>query len=68
MRLGKIKMTFEYTVDLDNERMVDYAKDAILEDIGSFYLESDNIDALEVVEDKDAKEGDIPSFLLEENE
>ena len=59
----------EYVVDLDNEEMIDEAKNALYEDLMSAYKYDEiynNIDVTE--EDKSLKESDIPEFLLETDE
>jgi len=62
LRLGRVEAVFSYVVDLDNEDMVQEAKEAIREDIinGNFFLK--------IVEDKKATIGDIPDFLNHEEE
>ncbi len=54
MRLGKITIDFGYVVDLDNQSMVENAKQAVLEDIQSAIRNGLYID-----------ESDIPDFLIE---
>ena len=71
MRLGKVRLLIQYTVDLDNQSMVDEAYDCINEDISNLIKYNEIADGIEVVEDPTAKEEDIPlSFLpdLEEDE
>lgn len=65
MRLGRIEFNIGYVVDLDNDDMVQHAKDAIYEDVInasqdgiSFDFKKDEMDGL--------TENDIPDFLLEE--
>jgi hypothetical protein len=62
MRLGKVSFKSEYIVDLDNEDMVQHAKDAIVEDLESAvrYGSSCNVE-----EAPEASEGDIAEFLLD---
>lgn len=65
-RLGKVYLNIEYVVDLDNESMVDHAKDAVYEDFMSAYKFDEIHHWIKVKEDKRLKEDDIPEFLLEE--
>lgn len=65
MRLGRIEFNIGYVVDLDNEDMVEHAKEAIYEDVINasqyginFNLKKDEMDGL--------TENDIPDFLLDE--
>lgn len=63
MRLGKVKLTAEYVVNLDDEYMVEEAKTALYEDIMNFVKYDELQDHLEVEEDPTAKEEDIADFL-----
>lgn len=67
-RIGKVFINLEYVVDLDNEAMIDEAKECLVEDLMNMakYEEYDaNID---VKADKKLTEADIPDFLTEEIE
>jgi len=68
MRLGKVQVTFEYVVDLDNQEMVDYAKESIREDIDSAvkYTNPINIIQEDMEECKFLEESDIAEFLLDQ--
>jgi hypothetical protein len=68
MKLGKVKIQLEYVVDLDNQDMVDYAKIAIYEDVMNAIKYDEIHNYIEVIEDKTAKESDIPEFLIEQEE
>jgi hypothetical protein len=68
MRLGKVTINLEYVVDLDNEDMVTYAKDALYEDLMTAYTYNDIGDWIKVEEAPEASENDIPEFLLPEEE
>lgn len=69
MRLGKVKIELEYVVDLDNDEMINDAKNAIYEDLMAAYKYDELFDAIHVTdEDKTLKEEDIPEFLKEEDE
>lgn len=65
MRLGKVRLLFQYTVDLDSETMVNGAYDAIGDDISNLMKYNEFADHIETVEDPTANENDIPSFLLD---
>jgi len=66
MRLGRVEFNIGYVIDLDNENMVDHAKEAIQEDIESAIRNGVSIN---IVTDYDGiTEGDIPEFLLDEDE
>jgi len=64
MRLGRVEFNIGYAVDLDNEDMVDHAKEAIFEDIQSA---NRNGVSINIVKDKSDSltENDIPEFLME---
>lgn len=67
MKLGKVKIELEYIVDLDNQDMVDQAKNALYEDLMNAAKYEELFDMIEVTdEDKTLKEEDIPEFLIEE--
>lgn len=69
MKLGKVKIELEYVVDLDNEDMVNDAKNYMYEDIMNIVKYEELFDIIEVTdEDKTLKEEDIPEFLIEDLE
>lgn len=69
MRLGRVAINTGYIVDLDNEEMVQHAKDSLYEDIYNAIVKSNEIFNYIVIEQNmDAKEEDIPSFLLDEDD
>ena len=69
MRLGKVKIEMEYVVDLDNEDMINEAKNALYEDLMNAYKYNKIYNHIEVTEqDESLKECDIPEFLLEKDE
>lgn len=68
MRMGKVRIHNEYIVNLDNEAMVDHAKDALIEDIFNAVKFDEVQDGIEIVEDATLTEEDIPDFLKEEIE
>jgi hypothetical protein len=66
MRLGVVKI-HEYVVDLDNEEMVDDAKDALWEDISNA-IKFNEYPNFTVEEREGLSESEIPDFLKEMNE
>ena len=64
MRLGRVQV-HSYVVDLDNEEMVQHAKDSLFDDLTNH---SEVYSFIDVVEDPDANEGEIADFLKEETE
>jgi hypothetical protein len=65
MRLGKVKISLEYVVDLDNEEMVDHATGALYEDLMEAYKHNYVGNFIITEEDKSLKEENIPEFLLD---
>lgn len=63
MRLGRVEYNIGYVVDLDNEDMVDHAKEAIFEDLQSAWK---NGFVPHIDKDGEYSENDIPEFLLDE--
>lgn len=64
MRLGKVKIELEYVVDLDNDDMVNDAKNALYEDLMAAYKYDGLYNLIEVTgEDKFLNEENIPEFL-----
>lgn len=64
MRLGKVKFCLEYVVDLDNEKMVNNAKDDIVDIIYGMAKYQSVWNYINI--DKDSTgiaESDIPEFL-----
>lgn len=65
-RLGRVRLEFSYVADLDNENMVNHAADAVYDDIIAAVHSGGRDICAEIVEDPTLSEGDIPSFLLDE--
>ena len=65
-RLGRVQVSLSYVVDLDNQDMIDEAKECLWEDLMNIFKYNEIHDHIDVVEDKKATEGDIPDFLKEE--
>jgi len=72
MRLGKVEINTCYIVDLDNEEMVQHAKDSLYDDFYQMLVKSSDLseffNCIDVVEDATLKESDIPEFLRDEEE
>jgi hypothetical protein len=68
MRLGKVFLDIETIVDLDNPEMVERAKNILYEDIMYAGKFDEIFDCIKTAEAPDATEGDIPDFLLENEE
>lgn len=68
MRLGRVvfNMGYGYVVNLDNEEMVQHAKDCMYEDVMSMVKYNDLASAIDTVEDSNVKEDQIPDFLTED--
>ncbi|NBQ48908.1 MAG: hypothetical protein EBU33_10730 [Sphingobacteriia bacterium] len=66
MRLAKVKIEFQYVVDMDNDDMVNQAKNALYEDVVSAFKYNELFSYIHVTdEDKTLKQEDIPEFLTE---
>ena len=65
MRLGRIEISYGYNVDLDDEEMVNDAKEALYDDLKTTHEWNEFEYYLSAEEDKKLGEGDIPSFLIE---
>jgi len=65
MRLGRVQISHSYVVNLDNEDMVEHARDALYEDLMNAVKFDELHSNIEVVEDPDATETEIPDFLTE---
>jgi len=66
MKMGYVKFEIGYFVDLDNQEMVDHAKEAIIEDVAQAAICYGM--TFDIEERPDADEGEIPEFLSEEVE
>ena len=66
-RIGKVCINIEYVVEMDNEEMVERAKRCLVEDLMNIAKYDEYEANIDVVEDKKAKESDIPEFLQEDN-
>jgi len=69
MKLGKVGITYFYVVDLENETMIDEAKDCIFEDIMNAVKNDELENYIGVIEDKERlSEESIPEFLKDQEE
>ena len=68
MRLGKIVFDMGYVVDLDNPEMIEHAQECIYEDIMNAVKYDEISSWMEIIDAPDANEGDIPEFLLDEED
>lgn len=67
-RLGRVQLNLSYVVDLDDNEMVQTAKECLFEDINSMIKYNELWEAITIKDDPKAKESDISSFLLKDNE
>jgi len=65
MRLGKIQIEMSYVVDLDDEDMVQHARDALAEDVASMTLHDGGL-IPQIITEGNFSENDIPEFLLDD--
>ena len=68
MKLVKIVVSMGYIVDADNPVMIEDAKEALYEDLMNAVKYDELHNHIEVIDAPDAKEEDIPEFLLENQE
>jgi len=69
MRLGKVVVNMGYVVDLDNENMVESAKEALYEELMTAHKYNGVANWIGVITDGEGlSESDIPEFLIEEME
>ena len=68
MRLGKLSYTIAYVVDLDDEDMVQHAREAIREDLEAAYKHDEFDKGIKIDENNsDLTEDMIDSFLTEDS-
>lgn len=69
MRLGRVEFKISYVVDLDDEEMVNHARQAVFEDINSagMYDEISAITTIEPAEPQDT-EAHIAEFLKDKGD
>jgi hypothetical protein len=66
MKIGKVHLSMEYIVDLDNPEMVDEAKQCLYEDLMALYKYDELFGHIETAPAPEATEDDIPAFLLDQ--
>jgi hypothetical protein len=57
-----------YVIKAGDDKMEQHAKECFYEDIMNGYKYNNIFDQISVIDSPDAKESDIPEFLLETNE
>ena len=62
-RFGRVGIRHSYVVDLDDKGMIQEAKDCLYEDLMSAYKYDEIHTYIDVEEDPNADEADIPEFL-----
>lgn len=67
-RMGLVRFELSYAVDLNDEAMVDHAKECLYEDIMSMVKHDETFNCIRVEENNDIEYDDIPEFLLGERE
>ena len=70
IRLGVVRLEWQYVVDLDDDEMIERAKIALLEDIQSSIIRSPGEldESIVAVPSSEAKESDINDWLFDEGE
>jgi hypothetical protein len=66
MKYKRVTLDLYYVVRAGDDDMIQHAKDCLYEDIMSAYKTDTLYDCIRVVDDPEARESDIPEFLLEE--
>lgn len=66
-RYGKVEFKISYVVDLDDQIMVDDAKQCVFEDVMNAVKYDEVVNYIDAAEDPTAKAEDVPEFLREEN-
>lgn len=67
MKLGKVQLSLSYVVDLDNQEMVDYAKQCLHDDLQNMVKYDEISSWIAECEDERLRESDIPDFLIEDH-
>ena len=66
MRLGRVYFNASYVVDLDNQDMVDHAKECVYEDVENSVKHNEVACWIYTEEDPSLTEGDIAEFMTED--
>ena len=64
-RMGVVRFELEYAVDLNDQSMVDHAKECLYEDIMSMVKYDEVFNGIQIVETTNVTYDDIPEFLTE---
>lgn len=64
-KLGRVEFKISYVIDLENEDMIDEAKQCVYEDIMNAMKYNEVAENIDVIDDPSAKVEDIAEFLLE---
>jgi hypothetical protein len=64
-KLGKVNLSLEYFVDLNDASMVEHAKECIIEDLQSMIKYNEAFNYIAVDEAPESTYDDIPEFLKE---
>jgi hypothetical protein len=70
IRLGVVRLDWQYVIDLDDDEMIERAKIALLEDIRSSIIRSPGEldESIVAVPNSKAKESDINDWLFDEGD
>lgn len=64
-KLGRVEFKISYVVDLENENMIDEARQCVYEDVMNAVKYDEVAENIDVTDDPSAKAEDIPEFLTE---
>lgn len=67
-RVGLVRFELSYAVDLNDNEMVDHAKECLYEDIMSMVKHDEKFNGIRVEENSDIEYDEIPEFLLGERD
>lgn len=65
-KLGRVEFKISYVVDLENENMIDDARQCVYEDVMNAVKYDEVAESIDVISDPLAKAEDIPEFLTEQ--
>lgn len=65
-KLGRVEFKISYVVDLENENMIDEARQCVYEDVMNAVKYDEVAENIDVKDDPSAKTEDIPEFLTEQ--
>jgi hypothetical protein len=64
MRLGRVTISVSYVIDLDDQNMVNHAKECVYEDVMNMVKYNEVAGWINTEEDPNASKEDIAEFLL----